>query len=116
MLSEILERWLKSVPDEDLEAIERIYILRKEDIAAWGNYAPILYCINLAWDNPCSRWNPISWIDKFNMELTLYHEIGHHVHRHTFGQDPEQEDAADKYAKRIMAQKVIISCPSWFVY
>jgi hypothetical protein len=101
----ILERWLKSVPDEDLEAIERIYILRQEDIADWGNYTPILYCINLAWNNPCSRWNPISWIDKFNMELTLYHEIGHHVHRHTFGQDPEQEDAAEKYAKRIMAQR-----------
>jgi hypothetical protein len=101
----ILERWLKSIPDEDLEAIERLYILRNEDMAVLGSYKPILYCIKLAWDNPCSRWNPISWIDKFNMERTLYHEIGHHVHRHTFGQDPDKEDAADEYAGRMMAQR-----------
>jgi hypothetical protein len=100
-----LERWLKSIPDKDLEAIERIYIIRKEDVAALGSYAPILYCINLAWDNPSARWSPISWVNNFQIESTLYHEIGHHVHRHTFGQDPEQEEAADKYAGRIMAQR-----------
>jgi hypothetical protein len=100
-----LERWLKSIPDQDLAAIERIYIIRKEDLASLGSYAPILYCINLAWDNPSARWNPISWVNNFQIEGTLYHEIGHHVHRHTFGQDPEQEEAADEYADRIMAQR-----------
>jgi hypothetical protein len=100
-----LEQWLKSIPDKDLEAVERIYIIRKEDSAALGSYAPILYCIDLAWDNPSARWNPISWLSNFKIESTLYHEIGHHVHRHTFGQDPEQEDAADKYADRIMVQR-----------
>jgi len=100
-----LERWLKSIPDQDLAAIERIYIIRKEDLAALGSYAPILYYINLAWDNPSARWNPVSWVNNFQIEGTLYHEIGHHVHRHTFGQDPEQEEAADKYADRIMAQR-----------
>lgn len=100
-----LEQWLKSIPAEDLEAIERIYIIRKEDIAALGSYAPILYCVSLAWDNPSASWNPISWVNNLQIENTLYHEIGHHVHRHRFGQDPEQEEAADKYADRIMAQK-----------
>jgi hypothetical protein len=100
-----LEQWLKSIPDKNLDAIERIYIIRKEDFAALGSYAPILYCINLVWDNPSARWNPISWVNNFSIENTLYHEIGHHVHRHTFGQDPEQEDAADQYADRIMAQR-----------
>lgn len=100
-----LERWLKSIPDKDLETIERIYILRKEDLAALGDYTPILYCINLSWDNPSATWNPVSWLNNFTIERTLYHEIGHHVHRHTFGQDPEQEEAADKYAGRIMVQR-----------
>jgi hypothetical protein len=36
------------------------------------------------------------------MEGTLYHKIGHHVHKHTFGQDPEQEKEANAYAARMM--------------
>jgi hypothetical protein len=103
-----LEQWLKTIPGQNLDAIERIYIIRKEDLAALGSYAPILYCINLAWDNPSARWNPISWVNNFMIERTLYHEIGHHVHRHTFGQDPEQEDAADKYADRLMVQRHLL--------
>ncbi len=100
-----LELWLEPIPNQDLEAIERIYIIRKEDLAALGSYAPILFCINLAWDNPSARWNPMSFLNNFIIETTLYHEIGHHVHRHTFGQDPEQEGAADNYADQIMAHR-----------
>ena len=99
-----LERWLKNVPVEDLRGIERIYILRSEDLKSLGAYKPILCRINLAWDNPSPRWSPMSWVNNLIVESTLYHEIGHHVHRHTFGQDPEQEDEADKYADRIMAR------------
>ena len=44
----------------------------------------------------------MSHIDNLITESTLYHEIGHHVHRHTFGQDAEQEKEADDYADRIM--------------
>ena len=99
-----LERWLKNVPIEDLKEIERIYILRSEDLRSLGNYKPILYRINFVWDNPSSRWSPMSWLNNFIIENTLYHEIGHHVHRHTFGQDPEQEKEAEKYSDRIMAR------------
>lgn len=37
-----------------------------------------------------------------NIERALYHEIGHHVHRHSFGEIPEQEQEADAYARRLM--------------
>jgi hypothetical protein len=98
-----LEQWLKPVPGEDLDQIERIYVLSKFDLEALGTYKPVLFCINLAWDNPSPRWSPMSWVNNLIIESTLYHEIGHHVHRHTFGQDPEQEAEAENYADRILA-------------
>ncbi len=98
-----LEHWLKPVPSEDLDQIDRIYVLPKSDLEALGTYKPVLFCINLAWDNPSPRWSPMSWMNNFIIEGALYHEIGHHVHRHTFGQDPEQEAGAENYANRIMA-------------
>lgn len=100
-----LEQWLKHVPGEDLDEIERIYILRREDLEDLGSYKPILYRINLAWDSPSPRWSPMSFVNNFIIESTLYHEIGHHVHRHTFGQDPDQEEDANNYADRIMAHR-----------
>lgn len=99
-----LEQWLKPVPGEDLDQIERIYVIPKWDLEALGTYKPVLFCINLAWDNPSHRWSPMSWANNLIIESTLYHEIGHHVHRHTFGQDPEQEADAEDYANRIMAK------------
>lgn len=101
-IRQTLEHWLKNVPYEDLQEIERLYVLRKADLEVWGNYAPLLYNINLVWDNPCSRFNPVSVLNLFIIETTLYHEIGHHVHRHTFGQDPDQEKQAQEYADRAM--------------
>lgn len=97
-----LEKWMKNIPDEDLKGIERIFILRPEDLDNLGNYTPILYQINIVWDNPSSRWSPMSWVNNFLIESTLYHEIGHHVCRHKFGQDPTQEKEAVAYSDRIM--------------
>ena len=97
-----LEQWLRNVPSEDLKEIERIYILRQEDLDSLGNYKPILHRINVVWINRSPRWSPMSWIDNFIIENILYHEIGHHVYRHTFGQEPKQEKEADDYADRIM--------------
>jgi hypothetical protein len=39
------------------------------------------------------------------IESTLYHEIGHHLHRHTFGQDSVQEAEANKYSNYLMLSK-----------
>ncbi len=97
-----LEQWLKNIPSNDLREIERIYILRQEDLENLGNYKPILYSINIAWINCSPRWSPVSWVDNFIIENTLYHEIGHHVYRHKFGQEPTQEKEAEDYADRIM--------------
>ena len=111
-----LEQWLKNVLVEDLKEIERIYVLRREDMTNLGHYMPVLYVINLVWDNPSSRWSPISWLNNFIIESTLYHEIGHHVHRHTFGEDPDQEREADKYASRIIANihPLLFRIGRWF--
>lgn len=103
-----IERWLKNIPNEDLKGIERIYILRSEDLKNSGDYMPILYRINLVWDNPSSTWSPMAWLNNFIIESTLYHEIGHHVYRHTFGQDPDQEKEANKYSDKIMANSKLL--------
>jgi len=101
----MLEKWLMNVPQEDLTDVERIYVMRPGDLKASGNYTPILFSINLVWDNPCSRWNPFSWVFLLAIESTLYHEIGHHLHRHTFGQDSVQEAEANKYSNYLMLSK-----------
>lgn len=93
---------LKNVPIEDLKEIDRIYILRSEDLNSRGTYTPILYVIDLVWDNPSSRWSPMSWVNNFIIESVLYHEIGHHVHRHSFWLHPDQEKEADKYSDSVM--------------
>lgn len=97
-----LEQWLKPVPGEDLDQLERVYVLRPSDLDALGSYKPVLFCIKLAWDNPSPRWSPMSWMNNLLLESTLYHEIGHHVQRHTFGQDPEQEADAEEYSERMI--------------
>jgi hypothetical protein len=97
-----LERWLNNVPGEDLKGIERVYVINDDGRDNAGSYKPILFTIQLVWYNPFSRHDPFSWFILRNIEFTLYHEIGHHVHRHSFGQMPKQEQEADAYARRLM--------------
>jgi hypothetical protein len=97
-----LERWLNNVPGKDLKEIERIYVTTYDGRDAAGSYRPILFTIEIVWYNPFSKRDPFSWFVLQNIERTLYHEIGHHAHRHSFGQIPEQEQEADAYARRLM--------------
>jgi hypothetical protein len=97
-----LKRWLNNVPDKDLEEIERIYITTADGLHRMGSYRPILFIITIVWYNPFSRYDPFSWLLQLNIEYTFYHEIGHHVHRHSFGEIPEQEWEADAYARRLL--------------
>jgi hypothetical protein len=97
-----LERWLNNVPDKDLKEIERIYVVTDDGRDTAGSYRPILFTVELVWYYPFSRYVPFSWLLLLNIEYTLYHEIGHHVHRHSFGQILEQEQEADSYAGRLM--------------
>ena len=97
-----LERWLRKVPKDDLAEIERIYIMKKGEIEDAGNYTPFLCNINVVWDCPYSRLNPVSFFLLVFIESTLYHEIGHHINKHTFGQDDVQEKEADAYSDYLL--------------
>lgn len=94
-----LERWLGNVPPPDLTGIERLYVIRQPAQADYaGRYMPVLSTITLIWEYPLLRWKWVDWLSRVSMEHTLYHEIGHHSCGHTFGQDPQQEKEADRYA------------------
>lgn len=91
--------WLSMVPNEDIKEIERLYLIPTHEKYS-GTYMPILFNIMVVW-NVSVYYNPLSYFGLLWIEHTLYHEIGHHVCRHTFGQDPEQEKEADRYAADI---------------
>lgn len=89
-----LKDWLAVVPEEDLSGIHRLNVILEPYRADYaGNYKPILAVINLIW-----KYRTFRPVDHLAFRSTLYHEIGHHVHRHTFGQDPDQEREANRYA------------------
>ena len=97
-------KWLENIPEHDLRELVRIYIVRPEDIEASGTYTPMLYKISLAWDNTFKAKSLLFKLLLLSTEHTFYHEIGHHICRHTFGQDPVQEKEADDYAAKIMSK------------
>lgn len=101
----LLQKWFENVPPENLNEVDRIYVKSRDKQDYAGNYMPIFFSINLIWYAPSSRYNPLFWLLILLHERTFYHEIGHHVSRHTFGQDPEQEREADRYASRLMAKR-----------
>lgn len=103
-----LEKWFENVPDDDLKEIERIYIVNQTEEQDYAGYFMPIFCyIKLVWDTPQEEHYPIwlkflLWLSLMNMEFTFYHEIGHHVHRHTRDKKlkQEREDEADRYARR----------------
>ncbi len=97
-----LKKWLAVVPEADLSQVERLYLVPKSDSDYLGYYMPILCKVVVEWDMNGSYLNPLSWIELFLIKKTFYHEIGHHVHGHTFGQDPDQEKEADRYAAKLL--------------
>jgi len=101
----LLQKWFENVPDEDVKEVDRIYIVKLDNQEYAGNYMPIFFSINLVWSTPSSRYNPLFWLLILFIEQTFYHEVGHHVHRHTFGQDPEQEKEANRYSSMLIAAR-----------
>ncbi|WP_085905675.1 hypothetical protein [Kiloniella majae] len=93
-------KWLEFIPDEDLTGIPRIYIIpRKPQYDFAGQYLPYIGVINLVWFEYDEQINFLNAMDRFFTQKTLYHEIGHHYHRHKEGgQVPSQEEEADRYA------------------
>lgn len=100
-----IEKWLYNLPTNDLSGIHRIYIVRPEDIKASGTYTPVLFKITLVWSNNFREGSFLFNFFSIYREKVLYHEVGHHVHRHTFGQIPDQEKEADRYASKILRRE-----------
>ncbi len=100
-----IEKWLSNLPTNDLSGIHRIYIVRPEDINAAGTYTPVLFKITLVWSNNFREGSFLFNLFSIYNETVLYHEVGHHVHRHTFGQLPDQEKEADRYAAKILRRE-----------
>lgn len=93
-------RWLEIIPPNDLKGVPRIYLIPyKSHYDFLGNYLPFIGVINIVWNTDNHPFDPIQLVNRFRKQITLYHEIGHHFHKHTEGgQVPEQEKEADTYA------------------
>jgi hypothetical protein len=101
-VAEHLDGWLENIPPHDLAGIERLYVIPHElHMDYSGQYMPILSTINLVWKPLYFSSAIFDRLHRLSIELTLYHEIGHHAHRHSFGQDPDQEREADQYAANV---------------
>lgn len=92
--------WLAAVPESDRERIDRIYVVPSCGSDARGTYTPILCKIAVEWDVSSNPF--LHWFQFLRVERTLYHEIGHHVHGHRLGQDLDQEEEADDYARALV--------------
>jgi hypothetical protein len=96
-----LERWFGNVPERDIASLERLYVVPWEEKNDYtGHYTPILHNITIVWYDILEPTNFFCRFFEIVTEDVLYHEIGHHAHRHTWGQQPEQENEADAYARR----------------
>ncbi|MGI9383731.1 MAG: hypothetical protein ACR2PO_11305 [Methyloligellaceae bacterium] len=106
--------WLTEVPQDDLQGLARIYIVKsKPHFDFYGKYLPILGVVTLAWHTFLGPRNPLNRLLLRHHKHTLFHEIGHHAHDHTeFGQDPEQEAEAETYARTRLAR----TDPIWFSF
>lgn len=101
----LLEKWFARVSDDDIREIDRMYVVNRHEQDYSGTYMPVYFNIQLVWDGiPFSQFNPLSRTMLIWKETTFYHEIGHHVHNHTFGQDLDQEREANQYAAKIVAK------------
>lgn len=97
-----LENWIANIPEKDLEGVVRLVVCKPEDIKAAGTYMPMLQKIAIAWHSDLISDKWLHRFFLFSTEHTFYHEVGHHVHRHTFGQIPQQEKEANAYAAKLM--------------
>ncbi len=93
-------RWLRKLPEEDIAGITRIFIIdEKPEQDFLGSYLPYTCVVTLVWRTFGHPNIPIQGMNRFLLERTFYHEIGHHKLKHKeVGQVPEQEEAAERYA------------------
>jgi hypothetical protein len=93
-----LKTWLGHIPAEDLEGIQRLYVVERDRLPGLlGNYLRVLSVISMIWPPP-GIWNRLGLLQA---ELTLYHEVGHHVDRRRPELRESREALADTYAERL---------------
>ncbi len=99
-----VRKWLETVEPRHLEGLTRIYIIEAEASHDFnGYYLAHVEVITISWYTDLHPLIPLQWLFRFAHESTLYHEIGHHsLRHHEPGQDPEQEQEADKFASEQM--------------
>jgi hypothetical protein len=98
--SKHMQTWLSQLPVDDLIGVSRIYIVPDEFNNDWlGRYMPLLGVVTIAWTTILPPFKMLNRLTSNMHRHVLLHEIGHHVHKHWFGQIPEQEAQADAYAR-----------------
>lgn len=101
----LVEKWLGEIPEAERMEISRIIIKPSSSDDDWsGTYQPVLGVITLAWMTFLPPGSYLLRLVNADHRHTLFHEIGHHVHRHWYGQDPEQERQANAYASATIAR------------
>ncbi len=102
-----LEKLISKIPKDDLSKIDRIYLIPFNNQKYSGQYLPIFYNIDLV-VRQYKYYNPINYLYSLLVEHTLYHEFGHHYYNHSFGEDRDQEDEANRYANKYFFKNHII--------
>lgn len=101
----LVEKWLGEIPEAERADISRIIIKPSSLDEDWsGTYQPVLGVITLSWMTFLPPGSYLLRLLNADHRFTLFHEIGHHVHRHWYGQDPEQERQASAYASATRAR------------
>lgn len=99
--SKHVHTWFSQVSVEDLIGVSRIYIVPDEFKNDWlGQYMPLLGVVTIAWTTIVPPFNVLNRLTNTMHRHVLLHEIGHHVHKHWFGQISEQEAEAEAYARQ----------------
>ncbi len=113
-----MKKWLSVVPEDDLSGMERMYVVPPISDDYRGLYMPILCYSEVHWDCPSIPFNPFAWVYLYSIEKTTFHEIGHHLHRHTFGHDPEQEKEANIYAFKMLSKShyILFEILKWLAF
>ena len=97
-VSRRLATWLGHIPPDDLQGIHRLYVIEKDRLPGfWGTYLTVLSVISLVW-LASYKWNRLAVL---LIEITLYHEVGHHVDKRKSESTESSEAFADTYAERI---------------
>ena len=97
-----IDSWLSPVPQGDIEDLDSILVTRWGDPELGGFYVSGLCKIRLIWREYLSGIRLLDPLLMLWFQLTLYHELGHHVHGHRGGRNPQKEEEADDYAAALM--------------